>query len=69
MNKLTSVALSAALVVAGLGATVTAEAHPNEPVGHGRAHHGTHFSHGWHGHRGLGRHRHDRLHHERSERR
>jgi hypothetical protein len=36
MNKLSSVALSTALVVAGVGASVSAEAHPYASVGVGR---------------------------------
>ena len=35
MNKLSSIALSAALVIAGAGASITAEAHPSVIVGVG----------------------------------
>jgi hypothetical protein len=82
MNKLSSLALSAALVVAGVGASVSAEAHPYvsvsvgfpgvvvEPVGYGRAYYGPYY----YEHRRYWRHefdrdRYDRYHHERWDRR
>jgi hypothetical protein len=82
MNKLSSVALSAALVVAGVGASVSAEAHPYvsvgvgfpgvvvEPVGYGRVYYRPYY----YEHRRYCRHefdrdRYDRYHHERWDRR
>jgi hypothetical protein len=84
MNKLSSVALSAALVVAGVGATVSAEAHPYvgvvvgapdglvvETAGYGRPYYYGPYDY-WHGrywHHEFGRGRFERFHHERWERR
>jgi hypothetical protein len=79
MNKLSSIALSAALVVAGVGASVSAEARPYvsvgvgypgvviEPVGYGRPYYGPYF----HEHGRYWRHEfyRDRFHHERWDRR
>lgn len=66
MNKLSSVALSAALVIAGVGATASAEAHPYV----GRPYYAPYFySHGRYWHREFERDRYDRFHHERWERR
>ena len=83
MNKLSSVALSAALVAAGLGASVSAEARPYvgvdigypqgmliEPVDYGHRYFRPYFdSHGRYWHREFERHRYDRFHHERWDRR
>ena len=77
MNKLSSVVLSAALVVAGVGASVSAEAHPYlsvgvgypggaviEPVGYGRPFYGPyHFEHGRYWRHEFDHGRYDRFHH------
>jgi hypothetical protein len=83
MNKLSSVALSVALVVVGVGAAVSAEARPLvevgvgipggaviEPVGYYGPYYGPYFySHGRYWHHEFGRGRYDRFHHERWDRR
>jgi hypothetical protein len=77
MNKLSSIALSAALVVAGVAAGASAEARSYvgaayaggvsvEPVGYGRPYYITHDRY-WH--HQFYRDRYDRFHHERWDRR
>ena len=77
MNKLSSIALSAALVIAGVAASASAEARPYvagghaggvvpEPVRHGRPNFHTHGQF-WH-HQSY-HDRYDRFHHERWDRR
>jgi hypothetical protein len=74
MNRLSSVALSAALVIAGVGASVSAEARPYvdhpgggviEPVGHS----GHYYGHDRYWHHEFGWDRHDRFHRGRWDRR
>jgi hypothetical protein len=66
MNKLSSVALSAALVVAGVGASVSAQARPYVavvgPFGYAPDHCGPYcYEHGRYWHRGYGHYRFDRF--------
>jgi hypothetical protein len=83
MDKLSSVVLSAALVVAGVGASVSAEAHPYlsagvgytggaviEPVGYGRPFYRPYYwEHGRYWRHDFDRGRYDRFHHERGDHR
>ena len=82
MNTLSSVALSAALVVAGVGASVSAQAHPIvsvgvgcpgvviEPAGYVRPYYGPYYyAHGRYWRHDFDRDRYDRFHHERWDRR
>jgi len=81
MNKLSSIALSAALVAAGVGASVSAEAHtyvgvgcPGDvviaPAGYARPYCAPYYyAHGRYGHREFARDRFDRFHPERWDRR
>jgi len=71
MNKLSSIALSAALVVAGVATSVSAEARPYVGVGpscpgYGRP---SYYAHDRYWHHEFNRDRFDRFHHERWDRR
>jgi hypothetical protein len=83
MNKISSVALGAVLVVAGVGASASAEARPFvrvgvgcpgdvviAPFGYGRPYYGPYFyAHGRYWRHEFDRDRFDRFHHERWDRR
>jgi hypothetical protein len=80
MNRLSSIALSAALAVVGVGASVSAEARPYvavgcpgglvaERVGYARPYFAPYYTHGRYWHREIERERFDRFRHEHGERR